>query len=49
MEASAIMASVVYTAATRDEMLPRKPPPKPQPRTREGEESKPPVATAGSN
>jgi carboxypeptidase Q len=31
MEASAIMAAVVYDAATRDEMLPRKPLPKPQP------------------
>jgi hypothetical protein len=31
MEASAIMAAVVYEAATRDEMLPRKPLPKPQP------------------
>jgi len=49
MEASAIMASVVYTAATRDEMLPRKPLPKPQPRPKEGQESRPPVATAGAN
>lgn len=31
MQASAIMASFVYNAATRDEMLPRKPLPKPQP------------------
>ena len=31
MEASAIMAAVAYDAATRDEMLPRKPLPKPQP------------------
>ncbi len=33
MQASAIMASFVYNAATRDQMLPRKPLPKPQPRT----------------
>ncbi len=33
MQASAIMASFVYHAAMRDEMLPRKPLPKPQPRT----------------
>jgi carboxypeptidase Q len=32
MEAAAIMASVVYDAATRDEMLPRKPLPKPEPK-----------------
>ena len=31
MQASAIIASVVYDAATRSEMLPRKPLPKPQP------------------
>ena len=31
MQASAIIASVVYDAATRPEMLPRKPLPKPQP------------------
>jgi len=31
MEASAILASFVYNAATRDEMLPRKPLPKPEP------------------
>ncbi len=31
MQASAIMASFVYNAAMRDEMLPRKPLPKPQP------------------
>src|SRR5262249_29542197 len=33
MQASAIMASFVYNAAMRDEMLPRKPLPKPQSRT----------------
>ena len=32
MQASAIMASFVYNTAMRDEMLPRKPLPKPQPR-----------------
>jgi hypothetical protein len=45
MEASAIMAAVVYDAATRDEMLPRKPLPKPQPPRREGER---PAAPAGA-
>ncbi|MGA2742057.1 MAG: M20/M25/M40 family metallo-hydrolase [Bryobacteraceae bacterium] len=49
MEASAIMAAVVYDAATRDEMLPRKPLPKPQPpRRREGEEAKPAAGGAGN-
>ena len=46
MEASAIMAAVVYDAATRDEMLPRQTLPKPQPRRREGAEAHP--ATAGT-
>ena len=32
MQASAIMAAFVYDAATRREMLPRKPLPKPQPK-----------------
>jgi hypothetical protein len=32
MQAAAIMASVVYDAATRPEMLPRKPMPKPEPK-----------------
>jgi hypothetical protein len=41
MQASAIMASVVYHAATREEMLPRKPLPKPEPpKKKEGEEHK---------
>jgi hypothetical protein len=31
MQASAILASFVYHASTRDEMLPRKPLPKPTP------------------
>jgi hypothetical protein len=35
MQAAAILASFVYHAATRDEMLPRKPLPKPQPARRE--------------
>ena len=35
MQASAIIASVVYHAATRPEMLPRKPLPKPQPARRD--------------
>jgi hypothetical protein len=49
MEASAIMAAVVYDAATRDEMLPRKPLPKPQPpRRREGEEGRPASTGAGN-
>jgi hypothetical protein len=34
MQASAIMASFVYHTAMRDEMLPRKPLPKPQPERR---------------
>ncbi len=36
MQASAIMAAFVYDTAMRDEMLPRKPLPKPQPRTQGG-------------
>jgi hypothetical protein len=49
MEASAIMAAVVYAAATRDEMLPRKPLPKPEPpRRREGGEGRPVTAGAGN-
>jgi len=40
MEASAIMAAVVYDAATRDEMLPRKPLPKPEPKKQEKEQEK---------
>jgi len=31
MQAAAVMATVVYTAATRAEMLPRKPLPEPRP------------------
>jgi len=48
MEASAIMAAVVYDAATRDEMLPRKPLPKPQPPRKEGEGARPTSAGAGN-
>ena len=48
MEASAIMAAVVYDAATRDEMLPRKPLPKPQPPRRpEGAQGRP--SASGTN
>src|SRR5580658_260412 len=46
MEASAIMAAVVYEAATREEMLPRKPLPKPEPKKKEGEE-RPAASGAG--
>jgi carboxypeptidase Q len=42
MQASAVMASVVYHAATRPEMLPRKPLPKPQPARPEGNRSSSP-------
>jgi carboxypeptidase Q len=48
MEASAIMAAMVYDAATRDEMLPRKPLPKPQPPRKPGEEARPANAGAGN-
>jgi len=48
MEASAIMASVVYDAATREERLPRKPLPKPEPKKKEGEENRPAGAGAGN-
>ena len=37
MQSAAVIASVVYQAATRPEMLPRKPLPKPQPRQDQGE------------
>jgi Zn-dependent M28 family amino/carboxypeptidase len=37
IQASAVMASVVYHAATREELLPRKPLPKPQPARRQGQ------------
>jgi len=40
MEASAIIASFVYDAATRPEMLPRKPLPKPQPKREEKKDDK---------
>jgi carboxypeptidase Q len=48
MEASAIMAAMVYDAATREEMLPRKPLPKPQPPKRDGENGRPVSAGAGN-
>jgi len=35
MQASAILASFVYDAATRPDMLPRKPLPKPLPKPKE--------------
>jgi carboxypeptidase Q len=41
MQASAIMASFVYNTAMRDEMLPRKPLPKPQPKREERRETAP--------
>ena len=44
MQASAIVASFVYDAAMREQMLPRKPLPKPQPQRRDGG----PQATTGS-
>jgi hypothetical protein len=47
MEASAIMAAVVYEAATREQMLPRKPLPKPEPKKKEGEQ-RPAAAGAGN-
>lgn len=47
MQAAAIMASFVYNTATREEMLPRKPLPKPRPERRRGEGS--PTASDGSN
>ena len=41
MEASAIMAAVAYDAATRDEMLPLEPLPKPEPPRRPGGRGRP--------
>ena len=38
MQASAIMASFLYLTANREEMLPRKPLPKPTPERRRGED-----------
>ncbi len=45
MEASVVMASVVYHAANRDEKLPRKPLPKPEPKKKEPAEGEKAVAT----
>ena len=47
MQAAAMEASFVYNTATRPEMLPRKPLPKPQPKRQEREGGTPPTATAG--
>jgi hypothetical protein len=45
MQASAILASMVYNAAARSEMLPRKELPKPEPKKKpEGKDAKPAVA-----
>jgi len=41
MESAAVIASVVYDAATRPEMLPRKPLPKPQPERRDAQRPAP--------
>jgi carboxypeptidase Q len=46
MQISAIVASFVYHAANRDDMLPRKPLPKPQPR-RDGDGQSAPAVTGG--
>lgn len=40
MQASAIMATMVYETAVREERLPRKPLPKPEPKREEGERSR---------
>jgi hypothetical protein len=42
MQASAIMAAFVYQTANREEMMPRKPLPKPQPARRDRDDLKPP-------
>jgi len=47
MQASAIMAAFVYMTANREEMLPRKPLPKPTPERRFGEDG--PAPSAGTN
>lgn len=44
MQAAAIMASFVYHAAVRDEMLPRKELPKPEPKKKDEEKTE---ATSG--
>ena len=54
MQAAAIMATFVYQTAMRDEMMPRKVLPKPQPATpavapeKKPEDGKPPVTTEGN-
>jgi hypothetical protein len=45
MQASAVMAAFVYHAATRPEMLPRKPLPKPEPKRDEKKEENKPAST----
>jgi len=47
MQASAVMASFVYNAATRPDMLPRKPLPKAQPKRQNQEGGPTPTPTAG--
>ncbi len=48
MQSSAIVASFAYNAATRPEMLPRKPLPKAQPRRNRENGSGAPASTAGN-
>jgi carboxypeptidase Q len=48
MQAAAVIASVVYHAATRPEMLPRKPLPKPQPKPTPEAKPDQPVSSGGS-
>ena len=45
MQASAVMATFVYNTAMRDEMLPRKPLPKPQPARGQGSAGQAPTST----
>jgi len=47
MQASAVMTSFVYNAATRPDMLPRKPLPKAQPKKQNQEGGPAPMPTAG--
>jgi carboxypeptidase Q len=49
MQMSAIIASFVYNAATRDDMLPRKPLPKPQPAQTDGGRGGTPTAQPNRN
>jgi hypothetical protein len=43
MQMAAIVASIVYNAANRDELLPRKPLPKPQPAPQQPPNANPPT------